>query len=112
MQNLVAKCVLKGKFEVDVRTEILIGMPRKNGDIWTCEEQVLGFPLRSAQGYSSLEALSGAMALARIDIEVIDGLGHVFDMPGDKKMENNDEIIKQLFGLYSSKYALILRDNQ
>ncbi|MCA9814486.1 MAG: hypothetical protein KC652_05175 [Cyanobacteria bacterium HKST-UBA01] len=84
------------------KTPISIGAPFQEEGQWYCEELVGGFSGKTVPGGSSLEALTGALACARIDIEMLDLLGYRFQVPGKPELDNNESVLKHVFGLYSS----------
>lgn len=84
------------------KTPVFIGAPFQQEGKWFCEVNVLGFPGKTVPGGSSLEALTGALACARIDIEMLDLLGAKFRVPGKPELADNESVLKHVFGLYSA----------
>lgn len=90
------------------RTRIWIGKPYQEGDKWICEEYVEGFSQGKAPGGSSLEALCGAICVARIDIEGLIALGYELVIPDDPTVIGSEKVFRKVFSLY---FAWLFRDD-
>ena len=114
IKNPIAQYLLSSRLESEpgevFKTPIFIGTPYQENGEWFCEEHVVGFSCRKVSGESSLQALASALCVARIDVEMLDCLGHKFFIPEKPELTDNDELIPYLFGLSSSKYRLELID--
>ena len=84
------------------RTQFWIGRPYKDGDHWICEEFVEGFSQRKVPGASSVEALAGALTVARIDFEMLIALGWQLSLTENPEGMRSDEVLRKLFALNSS----------
>ena len=84
------------------RTSFWVGVPYRVKSAWFCEEHVHGFPQRRVRGLSSVAALCGAIAMARIDFEGLCSFGWQLAIPEDREIIGNENVLQTVFGLTSA----------
>lgn len=99
-ENVSAQVVIRSTLTAEPADILVwIGIPYFNSQEWICEEHVEGFSQRKVYGKTSLQALSNALSVARIDLEGLISLGYVLTIPEHHSKLSNRDALQELFSV-------------